>query len=68
MPTSGQGRSCTVVDTFCTKDVLYWRMFEKPCNFTGEVDVYADTDGYADWTCPYCGQVNETTTDRLGLE
>ena len=68
MATSGENVGVTIVDTFCTNPTRYWHRFDEDCNFSGEVDVYTDSDGSAIWTCPYCGHVNTTTCERLGIE
>ena len=66
MATSGENVGVTIVDTFCTNpSVNYWKRFDKPCNFSVEVDVSVDSDGSAIWTCPYCAQVNTTTWDAI---
>jgi hypothetical protein len=63
---SGQGVAIAIANTECTAPVTLLG-FEVPCNWSGPADVDVDSDGTAQWVCPYCHTLHETTADDLGI-
>ena len=63
MPTSGENVTRHTVNTFCTEPVDPFG-FDLTCNWSGDVDVYVDSDSSAVFTCGN-GHQNETTWDEL---
>ena len=63
MATSGEAVTRHTLNTYCTEPVTLMG-FDLACNWSGDVDVYVDSDNSAVFTCGN-GHVNETTWDAI---
>ncbi|TFD80685.1 hypothetical protein E3T54_02785 [Cryobacterium sp. Sr8] len=66
MSTSGEAVRRYTVNTYCTAPFTPFGFDDLTCNWDGDVDVYADSDGTAVFTCGN-GHNNETTMGDLGF-
>ena len=64
MATSGEAVTRHTVITYCTAGVDLFGFEDLTCNWSGDVDVYVDSDNSAVFTCGN-GHVNETTWDAI---
>ena len=64
MATSGEAVTRNTVNTYCTTGVDLFGFEDLTCNWSGDVDVYVDSDNKAHFTCDN-GHRNETTWEDL---